>query len=390
MRGEKGRYALLGVSNNRISLLLKGTMKAGSRVPAAVLRLKNTIIVLIQHQVDQRSGSDVLMEYSFKFPGVSTMAVETKVSSHTSPYVNQVTSMVCREYESGQLGDFVAHCVVEYLNLGGFYMRLKEGIDEPPVYLNRLLEGEPSPLLLEIMRNPTEAENAHYWDLNDDLIVKVKFGQTREEETGIKVWEVRDHTNHSLEDHWPTKYNDQLPRMGFSTQVALVRSLNDYSQISMFFNRATQLWDNTIIRYDIDSHDILSIPDLDYADLNLNVMAMRFVYGDGSSTKSVPLNQLVRIVKVDEQGDDSNTLFLALLIIFTGFFSLILGLLTYYLCLKRKVKKLIENERKEEERTNVLVIQGVKSEGLEYTSLDASIGESLGDLGAEDAAIELK
>ena len=388
VRGKRGQYALIGIANRRISLIMKDTMMGNSRVPVVVLRLKNKINILLHHRQKEVVSLDMIMSYSFKFSEGFDMFVETRKGSHITPYANQVTSMVCREYESGQLGDFVAHCVLAYENLGNFYLKLKENIDESPVYFNRLLEGQGSPLEQEILKDSSELKKAHYWDLNDDLIVKVKLGENFQAETGIKVWELRDRTKYTLEEFWPTKYNDQLPRMGFSTQVALVRSINDYTQISMFFNRATELWDNTIIRYDIDSHDIISIPDLEYADLNLNVIMMRFVYGDRASIKNISLKDLVQVEKMEEK-TDNETLYLSLLVVFTAILILILGLWVYYLCIKKRVKKLIEKENKNEGK-RVLVIKGAMNQDLDYSSLDVTIGDYMDNQGEEMSAIELK
>ena len=342
VRTRVGRYTLFGVTGAGIAPISTQSILPSHGLPLPVLRFKRTLMLLVQTGLPTATQFCALRVYSFEFLSPTAMAPKIRFKNYQNPYINKVVSMTYRELEGGQnggRGDFVAHCIAQYLNLGSFYVKLKESVDFAPVYSNRLLEGKDTPLEAKIADDTTkEVNDAHFWDLNDDLVVKVKFGEDEEEEAGIKVWELRDHTKYSLDTPWPTKYNDRIPRMGYSRQVALLRSQSDPSLISMFFSRDTQIWDNTVIRYDLDSQESISVPDLDYVDMNMNVLALRFVYGDGSLVEKVPLKKLVRIEKIVEESDE--TLFLSLMIIFTFVLVLIVCIWVYYLCLKRRIQRL--------------------------------------------------
>ena len=51
------------------------------------------------------------------------------------------------------------------------------------------------------LKNPPLAvrkNRSHDWDLNEDLIVKIKQGKDEDSEAGIKVWEMKDEKKYTL------------------------------------------------------------------------------------------------------------------------------------------------------------------------------------------------
>ena len=383
IRNRAGSFLLFKTNKTNITQIFSSNILTDSLVPIVVLRLKNSIRLMAQQSSDYGGQFSVLKMTELLFNSSSeTPTPKVTQSAHTNPYINNVLSMVCREFESGQQGVYVAHCVVQYQNLGSYYIRLKSDIEEKPVYRNRLLEGSDSPVVDRLEDLGKITFLIHYWDLNDAMVVKIKFGEDRDAEAGIKVWELSQSVKYGPETPWPSRYNDQVYRLGFSTQVVLMRDLDDYQTVSMFFRRDSEMWDNTVIRYDLDSQDGLVVPSLEYVQKHSDKLAMRFVFGVGDSEDNTPLNLLVKIDKIPGKSSGGQGLFTLVIFVVLGTVLVLLcALLIFWVCLRNRIRR-ARRESRLGDGAGVEASRGV----LEYSSLQAN---EEGLVGTDGPGVEL-
>ena len=375
-----GFCSFLGVKGSSLYPMKNiGIAKLATPLPIVVLRLSQKLLFLRLVSGKTRNGYSFISLYTFEFFRGLDMQPKVTGALQVNPYINSLNAMVCRELEKsknhdngGEEDEFVGQCIFDYNMIGPFLLKIRKDSRRDLVYTKKLIEGQNNFAKLKDPSLLCRKRFSHYWDLNEDLIVKIKYGEDEDSESGIKVWELKDAKNYTLNKGWPSKYNDQVYRMGFSYRVVLVRSPETPLMVSMFFQRDSDLWENTVIRYDLDGKEGLEVPSLEYAEHNLDLLKLRFVYGDGNAIKKVSLNDLVQVEKIPKER--GNFIVFSIVVTLLVILMFVLFLWGYYMYFKRKMRRIAREASKkhaEEKRE--------KDGSLQYSSLNGSKSEELGN-----------
>ena len=341
------------------------------------IRSKRSLTLIVASLKKYSQMRQSLIFISYKFDNAKGSEPTVTRSSFFNRFDKELYSIVCRELDSPEYPEYGSHCVIEYKNYLSFYLRIRNDFKSALEYSSPLLGGTQM-IGAYITMGLAYFSSLNYWDLNEDLIVRIKQGQTPKSKFGIAIWELKDRSKYKAEGVWASKYNEIIFRLGFCTRVLLRKSESYPEMVSILFNQEDD-YEDTTIRYNLTAQEGIYVPNLPFLDININLISLQFTYGDGTLKETVSLSKLVYI-PIPKVETEDGTLYLGILLVVIIILSLFIFAWLYCLCVRMRAKRIYRRREREIERTLTKKQDG----DLTYQSLDVSSVSDLGDIELEE------